>query len=139
HESASAIAERAAPVHTNGSTPHAESQPKSPLLVKLTSLTMLAAMAAVGMIIVGILAVMGGSYGKQVVHEQLVPQRIFFPAANSPGLLPGIKQYAGQQVVTGGQAKAYANNFIGVHLTKIAGGQTYAQVSTAAQAHPTNA
>ena len=139
HESASAIAERAAPVHTNGSTPHAGSKPKSPLLARLTSLTTIATMAAVGMILVGILAVMGGNYGKQVVHEQLVPQKIFFPPANSPALLPGIKQYAGQQVVTGGQAKAYANNFIGVHLTKIAGGQTYAQVSTAAQADPTNA
>jgi hypothetical protein len=139
HQAVGAIAERAAPAHSNGSTPQARSQPKSPLLAKLTSLTTIATMAAVGMIVVGILAVMGGNYGKQVVHEQLVPQKIFFPAANSPALLPGIKQYAGQQVVTGGQAKAYANNFIAVHLTKIAGGQTYAQVSTAALADPTNA
>ncbi len=113
--------------------------PRSPLLAKLTSLTAIATMAAVGMMIVGVIAVIGGSYDKKVVHDQLVPQKIFFPASNSAALLPGIKQYAGQQLTTGGQAKAYANNFINVHLSKIAGGQTYAQVSTAALAAPTNA
>jgi hypothetical protein len=95
--------------------------------------------AAVGIIVVGILAVVGGNYDKQVVRDQLVPQKIVFPAANSPALLPGIKQYAGQNLVNGDQAKAYANNFINVHLSKIAGGETYAQVSTAALAAPKNA
>ncbi len=89
--------------------------------------------------VVGILAVVGGHYDKQVVHDQLVPQKIFFPAANSPALLPGIKQYAGQQLVDGAQAKAYANNFINVHLSDVANGQTYAQVSSAALAAPNNA
>jgi hypothetical protein len=113
--------------------------PRSPLLAKLTSLTSIATVAAVGVILVGIIAVVGGSYDKKVVHDQLVPQKIFFPASGSPELLPGVKQYAGQQLTTGSQAKAYANNFINVHLSKIAGGQTYAQVSTAALAAPTNA
>ncbi len=113
--------------------------PRSPLLAKLTGLTSIATMAALGLMIVGVIAVIGGSYGKKVVHDQLVPQKIFFPASGSPALLPGIKQYAGQQLTTGSQAKAYANNFINVHLSKIAGGQTYAQVSTAALAAPTNA
>jgi len=113
--------------------------PRSPLLARLTSLTTIATVAAAGMVIVGILAVVGGQYDKQVVRDQLVPQKIVFPAANSPALLPGVKQYAGQQLVNGAQAKAYANNFINVHLSKIAGGQTYAQVSTAALAAPKNA
>jgi hypothetical protein len=112
--------------------------PRSPLLAKLTGLTSIATVAALGIVIVGIIAVVGGSYDKKVVHDQLVPQKIFFPAAGSPALLPGVKQYAGQQLTTGSQAKAYANNFINVHLSKIAGGQTYAQVSTAALAAPTN-
>jgi hypothetical protein len=116
-----------------------ESTPRSPLLAKLTGLTSIASMAAVGVIVVGIIAVVGGSYDKKVVHDQLVPQKIFFPASNSPALLPGVKQYAGQQLTTGSQAKAYANNFINVHLSKIAGGQTYAQVATASLAAPTNA
>jgi hypothetical protein len=113
--------------------------PRSPLLAKLTGLTSIATVAALGIVIVGIIAVVGGGYDKKVVHDQLVPQKIFFPASNSPELLPGVKQYAGQQLTTGSQAKAYANNFINVHLSKVAGGQTYAQVSTAALASPTNA
>jgi len=119
-------------------SPQPDHAPRSPLLAKLTSLTSIAAVTAVGIIVVGIMAMAGGSYAKQVVHDQLVPQKIFFPAAGSPELLPGVKQYAGQQLVDGAQAKAYANNFINVHLSKIAGGQTYAQVSTAALAAPTN-
>jgi hypothetical protein len=113
--------------------------PRSPLLAKLTSLTSIASFAAAGILIVGVIALVGGNYAKNVVHDQLVPQKIFFPTANSPALLPGIKQYAGQQLTTGSQAKAYANNFINVHLSKVADGQTYAQVSTAAIAAPTNA
>jgi uncharacterized membrane protein len=113
--------------------------PRSPLLAKLTSLTSIATMAAAGIVIVGIIAVVGGSYAKNVVRDQLVPQKITFPAAGSPALLPGIKQYAGQQLVNGSQAKAYANDFINVHLSKVAAGQTYAQVSAAAIAAPTNA
>jgi uncharacterized membrane protein len=108
------------------------------VLAKLTGLTSIATMAAAGIIVVGIIAVVGGNYAKNVVHDQLVPQKITFPAAGSPELLPGVKQYAGQQLVNGSQAKAYANNFINVHLSKIAGGQTYAQVSAAAIAAPTN-
>ena len=47
-------------------------------------------------------------------------------------------QDGGQELLTGQQAQVYANSFIGVHLNEIAGGQTYAQLSTAAQADPTN-
>jgi hypothetical protein len=112
---------------------------RSPLLAKLTSLTSIASVAAAGILIVGVVALVGGNYAKNVVRDQLVPQKIFFPAAGSPELLPGVKQYAGQQLVNGSQAKAYANNFINVHLSKVAGGQTYAQVSAAAIAAPTNA
>jgi hypothetical protein len=113
--------------------------PRSPLLAKITSLTSVAMFAAVGMMIVGVVAVIGGNYDKQVVRDQLTPQKISFPDKGSPALLPGIAQYAGQQVVTGGQAKAYANDFINVHLSKIAGGKTYAEVSAAAIADPKNA
>jgi hypothetical protein len=120
------------------STRPAGRPPRSDLLAKLTSLTTVAAVAAAGMMIVGVLALAGGSYDKQVVHDQLAPQKIFFPAAGSPALLPGVKQYAGQQLLTGSQAKAYANKFINVHLSKIAGGKTYSQVSALAIADPTN-
>jgi len=127
------------PAHpTSTSRSPVTTAPRSRLLAKLTSLTTIAAVAAAGMMLVGILALVGGSYTKQVVHDQLAPQKIFFPAAGSPALLPGIKQYAGQQLLSGDQAKAYANNFINVHLSKIAGGKTYSQVSALAIAAPTN-
>jgi hypothetical protein len=116
----------------------AEGAPRNPLLATLTSLTSIATVAAAGMIVVGILAVVGGNYDKQVVHDQLAPQKIFFPPKGSPALLPGVEQYAGQQLLTGAQAKAYANNFIGEHVKKIANGQTYSQVSEKALADPKN-
>jgi len=100
--------------------------PRSPLLARLTSLTSIATIAAAGMIVVGALAVVGGHYDKQVVRDQLAPQKIFFP---KPATNPGLAAYAGQQVLTGKQAKLYAQKQIGVDLTKVAGGKTYSQVS----------
>lgn len=113
--------------------------PRSRLLARLTSLTAVTMAAAAAMMVLGVVALIGGNYTKQVVHDQLAPQKIFFPAAGDPGLLPGVKQYAGQQLLTGAQAKAYANGFIGVHVKEIAGGQTYAQVAAKSQADPDNA
>jgi hypothetical protein len=129
----------AVPAAENRDQPPRAQRHRNPLLARLTGLTSVAAIAAAGIVVVGIIAVVGGNYAKNVVHDQLVPQKIVFPAANSPALLPGVKQYAGQQLVNGSQAKAYANNFINVHLSKVAGGETYAQVSAAAIAAPTNA
>ena len=53
-------------------------------------------------------------------------------------MIPSVSQYAGQQMLTGAQAEVYANDFIAVHLKEIGGGQTYAQLSTKAQADPNN-
>jgi hypothetical protein len=110
-------------VHT---PPQPDRPPRSPLLAKLTSLTSIATVAAVGMIVVGVLAVIGGHYDKQVVRDQLAPQKIFFPKTATN---PGLAAYAGQQVLTGKQAKLYAQKQIGVDETKVAGGKTYSQVS----------
>jgi len=112
-----------APREGSAQLPHA---PRSPLLAKLTSLTSIATVAALGMIVVGVLAVIGGHYDKQVVHDQLAPQKISFP---KPATNPALAAYAGQQVLTGKQAKLYAQDQIGVDLTKVAGGKTFSQVS----------
>jgi hypothetical protein len=106
--------------------PSADHRPRSPLLARLTSLTSVASVAAVGMIVVGVLAIIGGSYDKQVVRDQLAPQQIFFP---KPATNPGLGPYAGQQVLTGAQAKLYAQKQIGYDLTKVAGGKTYSEIS----------
>ena len=95
-------------------------------LQKITSLTPIAAGAAAGMIVLGIVSIVGGSYDHQVVRDQLGPQKIYFP---KPAEWPNLKQYEGQQVLTGSQAKSYAEDQIGPDMNKIAGGKTYAQVS----------
>src|ERR1700733_13744483 len=76
-------------LHSNGRDARAAQTLRSPLLAKLTSLTSIATVAAAGLMVVGVLAVVGGHYDKQVVHDQLAPQKIFFPPAGSPALLPG--------------------------------------------------
>jgi hypothetical protein len=95
-------------------------------LNKITSLTPIAAGAAAGMIVLGIVSIVGGSYDHEVVHNQLGPQKITFP---KPAEYPDLKKYEGQQVLTGTQAKAYAEDQIGVDMNKVAGGKTYSQVS----------
>ncbi len=95
-------------------------------LAKITSLTWIAAGAAAAMIVVGSLAIVGGNYAHSVVRNQLAPQQIYFP---KPATNPALKAYAGQQVVTGAQAKLYANDQLGPDINKVAGGKTYSQVS----------
>jgi hypothetical protein len=89
-----------------------------------------------------VLALAAGSFVQSMIHDQLTTQQIFFPAAGSAALpaseFPDLQQYGGQQVDNGIKAQAYANGFIGRHLQKVAGGLTYAQVSTKAQANPTD-
>jgi hypothetical protein len=100
--------------------------PRSPLLAKLTGLTSIATVAAVGLVVVGILALIGGRYDRQVVRDQLAPQKIFFPKTKTN---PGLASEAGKQVLTGKQAKLYAEKQIGFDLQKVAGGKTYSTVS----------
>jgi hypothetical protein len=95
-------------------------------LNKITSLTPIAAGAAAGMIVLGIVSIIGGSYDHEVVRNQLGPQKISFP---KPAEYANLKQYEGQQVLTGTQAKAYAEDQIAPDMNKIAGGKTYSQVS----------
>ena len=82
----------------------------------------------------------GHSFATTQVHSQLVQEKISFPKAGSPGLdpkeFPGLQQYAGQPVDTGVKAKAYADQFIWVHMMKASGGKTYSEVSSLAQASP---
>ena len=101
--------------------------------------------------LMGILAFCAGFlfWGNSFIHKQisteLTSQQIYFPPGSSQAItsLPSadaaaMSVYAGQQLTTGEQAQVYANHFIGVHLTEIAGGQTYAQVSAKSLANPTD-
>ena len=79
-----------------------------------------------------------GSFVNNTIHDQLVAQNIYFPAASTevpggaldPAAFPDLQQYAGQQVDNGTKAKAYAEGFLGRHLAKVANGKTYAQIDT---------
>jgi hypothetical protein len=106
--------------------------------------TAVGGMLCVVLVAAGIFLTLSANFANSSVHDQLSQQEIVFPALGSPALAspeigPYLNQYAGQQLTTGPQAKAYADHFIGVHVTEIAGGKTYAQVSAEAQADPTNA
>ena len=98
---------------------------------------------AVILLAVGGLTLWGSAYVHNTVRSQLAAQQIFFPPKGSPALAPKeigpyLNQYAGQQLLTGQQAEAYADHFIAVHVAGTAGGKTYSQLSTAALAQPDN-
>ena len=107
-----------------------------------------ALLTSVGLVLAIILLVAGGlltwasSFIGDQVKTQLSEQQIFFPpkgpATASPQIGPFLNQYAGQQLLTGAQAEAYADHFIAVHLKAIGGGLTYAQLSAKAKAAPTD-
>lgn len=110
------------------------------------TLTAFGAVATVALLAIGALAWWASSFITGTVHDQLADQKIFFPAAGTPAItsLPAddqvaVNRYAGQQVLTGAQAEVFADHYIAVHLSEIAGGQTYAEVSANAQADPSNA
>jgi hypothetical protein len=105
-------------------------------------------LTAGGLLMVVVLIVAGGllvwahNFVANEIHDQLAAEQIFFPAANSPAVagpeFAAMRQYGGQQLTTGAQAEVYADHFIAVHLQESGGGKTYAELSTAAQADPTN-
>jgi hypothetical protein len=108
-----------------------------------------------GLIVAIVLAVAGGllawghSFAENSVHNQLAKQQIFFPPKAAfahakagteitPSMIPSVSKYAGQQLLTGDQAKAYADSFIAVHLSEMPYGGVYSKVSTAARANPSD-
>ncbi len=102
-------------------------------------------MATAGLVLAAVLLIAGGlltwahTFVGDQVHQQLVAQKIFFPpkgeAINDPAIKPYLTQYAGQQLTTGPQAKAYADHFIAVHLSELKyGGRAMNRSSVAARA-----
>jgi hypothetical protein len=107
--------------------------------------------SGVGVALVAVLLVAGGlmawgyTFAHSNVHDQLAQQQIYFPPKAAfdhpkvgteitPSMIPSVSQYAGQQVLTGEQAKVYANDFINVHLSQMPYGGVYAKVSAAKMA-----
>ena len=105
----------------------------------------------VGLLIAGGLALWANTYVNDQVHNQLSAQKItFFPAnavypcaagVKSEDCFPqyaSLKQYAGQALTTGDQAKAYADTQILNDMNAMTGGKTYAELSGKALAEPNN-
>jgi len=83
----------------------------------------------------------GASFAQSTVHDQLASQHIVFPpaavlAVHEYDNNAEIRNFAGQQVVNGDQARVYANDFLGVHLNAMKPYNTYAAASTALQTLP---
>jgi hypothetical protein len=107
-------------------------------------LTAFGVVATCALIVIGGLSWWAYSFTTSNVREELAGQKIYFPAKGSAALAskevgPYLNQYAGQQLLTGPQARTFANHYIAVHLSEVAGGQTYAEVSAKALANPSNA
>jgi hypothetical protein len=95
-------------------------------LSRITQVTPVAAGLAAGMIAIGVVAIVGGNYAHSVVRNELASQQIFFP---KPAAWPVLKGYAGQQVLTGSEAKLYANDQIQADIKKMYGNATYSTAS----------
>jgi len=105
--------------------------------------------AVVVLLVAGGLLTWGHSFVTSNVHSQLAQQQISFPPQAAfahakagteitPSMIPSVSQYAGQQLLTGAQAKVYADNFIAVHLSEMPYGGLYSKISGASLANPKN-
>src|SRR6202167_3147843 len=104
----------------------------------------------VALLVVGGLLLWGSAYVHNTVQGQLAAQQITFPPASAfahakagteitPSMIPSVSQYAGQQMLTGQQAEAYADHFIAVHIQEMGAGKTYSQLPAESIAQPSNA
>jgi hypothetical protein len=91
-----------------------------------------------GLILAVVLLVAGGlltyasNFVNQNVEEQLSQQRITMPAVDrleTQAQKDALAQYAGQQMTTGEQAKAFADEYILVHMNTSSENRTYEEVS----------
>ena len=103
----------------------------------------------VALVVAGGLLTWGHSFVSSNVHNQLAQQQVYFPPKAAfehpkagteitPSMIPSVSKYAGQQLLTGEQAKTYADDFISVHLSEMPYGGVYSKVSAASLANPKN-
>jgi hypothetical protein len=99
---------------------------------KLISWTGLA--LAVVLLVAGGLLAWANTFIGDEVHDQLTMQDITMPAGDALTGLPAadakaLEPYAGSQLDTGAEAKAYADHYILVHMNEASNDQTYSEVS----------
>ena len=106
-------------------------------------------LAVITLLIAGGLLTAGHNYVNSSVRNQLAMQQVYFPPAAAwahpsypeiqTRMIPYLKQYSGQELLTGPQAEAYADHFIAYHLAAMPYGGVYSKVSAASMAAPKNA
>jgi hypothetical protein len=104
------------------------------------ALVIIGSMLFVVLTVGGGLLLWGSNFANNIVHNQLREQKITFPQKGSPGFdaktYPGLQKYAGQAVDNGPKSKAYADEYIKVHLKEVADGKTYSETSALSRANP---
>ena len=98
-------------------------------LISWTGLVLAVVLIAAG----GLLTYAHSFIGDQV-HDQLVMQDITMPEGEALAGLPkadaaALEEFAGSPMDTGPEAKAYADNYILVHMNESSGGRSYSEVS----------
>lgn len=92
----------------------------------------LAKMIGIALVVVGALAIYGGTWAHGFVSDQLKSQQITMPAAGAlttQDMVDHLGQYSGQTMASGPQAKAYSEYFIHEHMMAASQGKTYSQVA----------
>ena len=95
----------------------------------------LARVFAIVLVLVGAGAIVGGNFAHGYVTDQLSQEKIDMP---SEGGIEGLESkesqdklrpWIGQQLTTGPQAEAFANDYIWAHMMSSSGGKTYEEIS----------
>ena len=95
----------------------------------------LAGVFAIVLVLVGAGAIVGGNFAHGYVTDQLSQEKIDMP---SEGGIEGLESkesqdklrpWIGQQLTTGPQAEAFANDYIWAHMMSSSDGKTYEEVS----------
>ena len=89
---------------------------------------------AVVLLLAGVGMLWGSSYIKGEVDQQMSARNIVMPTEEAINADEGLsdedkkvmRQYAGSQLDTAAEAKAYADHFIAAHASHVANGETYA-------------
>jgi hypothetical protein len=83
--------------------------------------------AGVVLIAFGVAAIYMGVDGRSTVRDSLKQEQIFFGDATDPAVAANAEKWAGEQVLTGDQARAFAK-VMREHTLKATTGLTYAQM-----------
>lgn len=95
-------------------------------------------LAGIVLIVFGVVAIGMGANGRNTVRDSLKDEQIFFGEATDPAVAAHAKNWAGDQVLTGSQARAFAL-IMHDHASEASNGLTYAQMGRfVAAADPTD-